>query len=136
MPTRLRKVRRLRGSRTHGYGQIGQHRHSGQQGGHGNAGLHKHKWSWLVKFDPDHFGRDPFRPPSYYDKASRWINVGDLDGLPSEQSKGPVTLDLTAMGVEKLLGSGSVGRAYVVKVDFFTKRAQSKIEGAGGRIES
>ena len=38
MPTRLRKVRKQRGSRTHGYGQIGQHRHSGKQGGHGNAG--------------------------------------------------------------------------------------------------
>ena len=135
MPTRLRKVRRMRGSRTHGYGQIGQHRHSGQQGGHGNAGLHKHKWSWLVKFDPDHFGRDPFRPPRYYDKVDKWINVGALDGLSTQKSKGPLTLDLTAMGVEKLLGSGSVGGAYVVKVDLFTKRAQSKIEKAGGRIE-
>lgn len=136
MPTRLRKVRRQRGSRTHGYGQVGQHRHSGKQGGHGNAGLHKHKWSWLVKFDPDHFGRDPFRPPQYYDKPDKWINVGDLDGLSTQKSKGPVALDLAAMGVEKLLGSGSVGGAYVVKVDSFTKRAQSKIEKAGGRIES
>ena len=62
LPTRLRKVRKQRGSRTHGYGQIGQHRHSGKQGGHGAAGLHKHKWSWLILNDPDHFGRDPFRP--------------------------------------------------------------------------
>lgn len=71
MPTRLRKVRKQRGSRTHGYGQVGQHRHSGKQGGHGNAGLHKHKWSWLIINDPNHFGRDPFRPPSYYRQASR-----------------------------------------------------------------
>jgi large subunit ribosomal protein L15 len=130
MPTRKMKTRRMRGSRTHGYGQIGQHRHSGKQGGHGNAGLHKHKWSWMVINDPDHFGRDPFRPPSYYDKASRLINVGDLETI----AKGSTALDLRSLGIEKLLGSGSVTAAYQVKVDAFTKKAQAKIEAAGGKI--
>src|SRR5579863_759838 len=130
MPTRLRKARKYRGSRTHGYGQVGQHRHSGKQGGHGNAGLHKHKWSWLILNDPDHFGRDPFRPPSYYTHPSRWVNVGELDGL----SKGEKSIDLTSLGFEKLLGSGSVGAAYQVKVQSFTKKAQAKIEAAGGKV--
>jgi large subunit ribosomal protein L15 len=130
MPTRLRKVRRLRGSRTHSYGQIGQHRHSGSRGGHGDAGLHKHKWSWTVKFDPDHFGRDPFLAPGHR-KPSRWLNVGELDMLAMRQ--GP-KLDLASMGVEKLLGSGTVGGAYEVKVESFTKRAQAKIQAAGGKM--
>jgi len=130
MPTRLRKGRRYRGMRTHGYGQIGQHRHSGKQGGHGNAGLHKHKWSWLILNDPDHFGRDPFRPPSYYERPTKWVNVGDLDEL----SMGGKSVDLSAMGVQKLLGSGSVSGAYQVKVAFFTKKAQAKIEAAGGKV--
>jgi large subunit ribosomal protein L15 len=129
MPTRARKGRRYRGMRTHGYGQIGQHRHSGKQGGHGNAGLHKHKWSWLILNDPDHFGRDPFRPPGYT-RPARWLNVGQLDGIAG----GGKTLDLASMGVEKLLGSGAVGGAYEVKVASFTKRAQAKIEAAGGKI--
>ena len=129
MPTRARKGRRYRGMRTHGYGQVGQHRHSGKQGGHGNAGLHKHKWSWLVINDPDHFGRDPFRPPGYL-RPSRWVNVGQLDDL----AKGGKSLDLTALGVEKLLGSGAVGGAYEVNVAAFTKKAQAKIEAAGGKI--
>lgn len=115
--------------RTHGYGQVGQHRHSGKQGGHGQAGLHKHKWSWTVKFDPDHFGRDPFRPPGY-PKPSTWLNVGDLESMAGH---GPA-LDLTSMGVEKLLGSGSVSRSYQVTVRSFTKKAQAKIEAAGGKI--
>ena len=115
--------------RTHGYGQIGQHRHSGQQGGHGNAGLHKHKWSWMVIYDPDHFGRDPFRPPGHV-RPTSWVNVGQLDGLAS----GAKSLDLSSMGIEKLLGSGEVGGAYEVRVDSFTKKAQSKIEAAGGKI--
>src|SRR3989442_1580984 len=83
MPTRSRKVRRMRGSRTHGYGQVGQHRPSGKQGGHGQAGLHKHKWAWTVKFEPDHFGRDPFRPPRRT-RPSRWINVVHLDGVGAD----------------------------------------------------
>jgi large subunit ribosomal protein L15 len=84
----------------------------------------------LVINDPDHFGRDPFRPPSYYQKPSSMLNVGDLD----EIAKGQTTLDLRALGVGKLLGSGTVGSAYQVKVDYFTKRAQAKIEAAGGKI--
>jgi large subunit ribosomal protein L15 len=138
MPTRLRKVRRLRGSRTHGYGQIGQHRHSGKQGGHGNAGLHKHKWSWMLKYEPDHFGRDDFVPPGY-PKVERWMNVGDLDGSElagtgEKAGKDPVELDLAAAGIQKLLGSGSVERAYNIRVPSFTKRAQSKVEEAGGKM--
>ncbi len=135
MPTRIRKVRRQRGSRTHGYGQIGQHRHSGKQGGHGNAGLHKHKWSWLILHDPDHFGRDPFRPPSWH-KVSKWANVGDLDSFTQDGGSkgGPVSVDLEAIGVEKLLGSGDVTRAYNVKVSSYTERAKQKLEEAGGKI--
>ena len=129
MPTRARKGRRYRGMRTHGYGQIGQHRHSGKQGGHGNAGLHKHKWSWLIINDPDHFGRDPFRPPGHL-KPEKWANVGQLDALAA----GSKSLDLESLGIGKLLGSGEVIGAYQVKVESFTKKAQAKIEAAGGKI--
>lgn len=115
--------------RTHGYGQIGQHRHSGSRGGHGNAGLHKHKWSWLIINDPDHFGRDPFRPPGHV-KPSTWVNVGELGSL----AMGRKELDLTELGFEKLLGSGAAGGPYIVKVGSFTKKAQAKIEAAGGKI--
>jgi len=136
MPTRLRKVRRMRGSRTHGYGQIGQHRHSGKQGGHGAAGLHKHKWSWLIINDPDHFGRDPFKPPSWR-KVSKWANVGDLGSFAGDaDGKGPISVDLDSKGVEKLLGGGEVTRAYNVKVSSYTERAKQKLEEAGGKILS
>jgi large subunit ribosomal protein L15 len=135
VPTRLRKVRRQRGSRTHGYGQIGQHRHSGKQGGHGNAGLHKHKWSWLILNDPDHFRRDPFKPLGAR-KVPRWANVGDLGSFAerSDGKSGPISIDLDSRGVEKLLGGGDVTRAYNVKVSSYTERAKQKLEEAGGKI--
>jgi large subunit ribosomal protein L15 len=141
MPTRLRKVRKLRGSRTHGYGQIGQHRHSGQQGGHGAAGLHKHKWSWMIINEPDHYGRDQFKVPGAR-KVSKWLNIGDLDhvafstGSEAGAKGGAIELDLDSMGVEKLLGSGAVKGAFNVKVYAYTERAKTKLEEAGGTIVS
>ncbi|HXZ98274.1 MAG TPA: hypothetical protein VED24_02790, partial [Candidatus Acidoferrum sp.] len=51
MATRKRKVRRLRGSRTHGWGTSGQHRESGMLGGHGNAGLLRHKKSAVIRYE-------------------------------------------------------------------------------------
>jgi len=140
MPTRLRKVRRLRGSRTHGYGQIGQHRHSGKQGGHGAAGLHKHKWSWMLINDPQHYGRDHLQVPGAKREAKlfMWLNVGDLENMDIEGkgATGPVSIDLSSLGVQKLLGSGTVTRAFNVKVPSFTERARSKLEEAGGKIIS
>jgi large subunit ribosomal protein L15 len=97
--------------------------------------LHKHKWSWTVKYEPDHFGRDDFVPPGY-PKVERWVNVGDLDDFGLTAGKDPIEVDLTSLGVQKLLGSGTVGRAYNVRVPSFTKRAQSKLQEAGGKILS
>jgi ribosomal protein L15 len=54
--------------------------------------------------------------------------------MAEQGSDGPVTLDLASMGVEKLLGSGSVRRAFNVKVGLFTERAKTKLEEAGGKI--
>jgi large subunit ribosomal protein L15 len=83
----------------------------------------------MLKYDPDHFGRDPFRPPGHLRPAT-WVNVGDLDEL----AKGSGVLDLSSMGIQKLLGSGSVAGPYEVTVQSFTKKAQAKIEAAGGKV--
>jgi large subunit ribosomal protein L15 len=83
----------------------------------------------MIKYDPDHFGRDPFRPPGHV-KPATWVNVGDLDLL----ARGEKLIDLTSMGYEKLLGSGKVAGSYEVAVDSFTKKAQAKIEAAGGKV--
>lgn len=140
MPSRLRKHRRLRGSRTVGWGQVGQHRKTGSKGGHGRAGLHKHKWTWTVKYDPDHFGGRGFKPPTSR-KLTRWLNVGRLDELvaktaarPRSRTKERAKLNLRELGYGKLLGGGSVKGAFSVLVDSFTKSAKSKVDQAGGEI--
>ena len=130
MATRLRKVRRLRGSRTHGWGQVGQHRRTGAKGGSGMAGLHKHKWSYLVKYAPDHFGRNRFRPPNSQ-KVKRWANVEDLGSFP-RSSEG--NIDLGSMGYQKLLGNGKPPGAFTVRVPIATPAAIEKIKAAGGSV--
>lgn len=135
MPTRFRKIRRQRGSRFVGWGQVGQHRKSGRKGGHGKAGLHKHKWSWTVKYAPDHFGGNVFRPPGSR-PLRRWMNVRELDSLAASGAPTGerLELDLTARGIQKLLGGGHVRGAYNVHVKAATEQAKRKVEGAGGAV--
>jgi len=136
MTTRLRKVRRLRGSRTHGWGQIGQHRSTGHKGGHGKAGLHKHHWTRTVLFDERHFGRAGFNPPKR-NVTRKWANVSDLDNLFVKHGKvegEKNILDLSSLGYDKLLGAGKVSNKYSVIINAFAKNAKSKIEGAGGEV--
>jgi len=130
MASRLRKVRRLRGSRTHGWGQVTQHRRTGQQGGSGMAGLHKHKWSYTVKYMPDHFGSNKWHPPNQI-QIDRWLNLYQLESLASNGNE----IDLVALGFDKLLGQGSVHSALKVKARRASSSAIEKIKAAGGSIE-
>jgi len=136
MVTRLRKVRRLRGSRTHGWGQVGQHRSTGHKGGHGKAGLHKHHWTRTVLFDERHFGTAGFNPPQR-NVIKKWANVSDLDSLFVKHGKvqnGKNVLDLTSLGYDKLLGAGKVSSKYSIIVGAFAKSAKEKVESVGGEV--
>lgn len=136
MATRLRKTRKFRGSRTHGWGQIGQHRASGHKGGLGQAGMHKHLFSSLLKDDPDHFGHDSTHPPHPI-ITKKWTSVRDLDDIFAKHGKqegGKKLLDLASLGYDKLLGGGQLKNAYSVKVERYTESAAEKIKKAGGEV--
>lgn len=136
MASRLRKTRKLRGSRTHGWGQIGQHRASGHKGGLGYSGMHKHNFSSLLKYDPDHFGHDSTHPP-HPNIIKKWVNVRDLDDLFAKlgtKEGDKKVIDLTANGYDKLLGGGNLATAYTVKVTQFTSSAEGKVKNAGGEV--
>jgi large subunit ribosomal protein L15 len=100
------------------------------------AGMHKHKWSYTVKYAPDHFGHNEFRPPKRT-VTERWVNLGDLPAIIAAQSSGDEKqiLDLTALGYDKLLGQGSVSAVYTVKVPRASESAIEKIRAAGGTVE-
>ena len=139
MPTRLKKTRRLRGSRTHGWGRSGQHRNSGMLGGHGNAGWKRHKWSAVIRYGLE-IRTKGFKSP--HGKTSRFINVGDLnrhldkflaDGL-ARQDNGKIEVNLGYAGYQKLLGEGAVTNALRVIVPKCSELAAQKISNAGGEV--
>ena len=136
MATRYRKTRKLRGSRTHGWGQVGQHRASGHKGGLGVTGQLKHHFSSMLKYDPDHYGHNSTHPP-HPNITKKWISVRDLDDVfaKSGQQEGEKkVLDLTKLGYDKLLGGGKLANAYTIKVDKYTTTAEQKVKQAGGEV--
>jgi len=136
LASRLRKTRKFRGSRNHGWGQVAQHRASGHKGGLGNSGLMKHHFSTMLKEDPDHFGHDSTHPP-HPNIIKKWTSVRDLDDLFAKSGKKEGEkniLDLTTLGYAKLLGGGKVKNAYVVKIKQSTASAKEKVKQAGGEV--
>jgi len=135
------KTNKFRGSRTHGRGKKAG-RGAGLRGGVGNAGLHKHKAMHMLKFDPMHFGRHGFKRPQKVVSAKITLNVGDIEEkMESLLTQGyavkkgeKVEVNLTDMGVDKLLGFGTISTAMDVKVAETSGKAKEKIEAAGGSI--
>ena len=136
MATRLRKTRKYRGGRNHGWGQIGQHRASGHKGGLGRAGMHKHHFIKMLLTDPNHFGHDSTHPPHPY-LVKKWASVRDLDDIYAKYGKQEnerKVIDLNELGYDKLLGGGKTKNAYVVKVERFSNAAEEKIKKSGGEV--
>jgi large subunit ribosomal protein L15 len=141
LPHKLRKVRKKRGSRTHGYGQIGQHRKGGSKGGK-KAGRHKERWTYVIKYEPDYFGKRGFTSKKAIGKKINVINVGELEELTDklagekrlETKEKKAFLDLDKLGYDKLLGIGKIAKPILVKVASHSEAAAKKIGEAGGQI--
>mgnify|MGYP002155004307 CR=1 FL=1 len=137
MPHRLRKIRKKRGSRTQGYGRVGQHRKKGSKGMR-KAGRHKHGWSYVLRYEPDYFSKRGFTSPKNLKKKENIMNIGKLDEIAerisTEKKEGKLFVDLESVGYTKLLGTGKVTKPLIVKVASCSKSAAEKIKEAGGQI--
>jgi len=137
MPHKERKTRKMRGSRTHGYGRIGQHRDAGSRG-HRKVGRHKHLWSYVAAYEPDYFGKHGFTSPQSLKRKEKVINVAKLDeisqNLSAEKEKGETRVNLTSLGYTKLLGTGKITKPLTVTVPACSKVAAEKIKKAGGQV--
>lgn len=139
-----KKSRKMRGSRTHGYGRVGQHRKAGSRGGRGAAGLHKHKWTWVVKYHPDWFGKHGFKNPNPTIKKDeiRAINLRELSERVEELlqrnllkiENDLIVVNLEELGYNKLLGEGSITKPMKILVPRATRTAVEKVKGAGGEV--
>lgn len=131
---------RFRGKRTHGHGKKAT-RGAGKRGGRGNAGLHKHKFVYMLKYLPDHFGRHGFKRHPTLTRFEVSINVGDLPekfgNIIGDASKiaTPINLNLSEQGYDKLLGAGKLSIPLNITVAKASKKAIEKIKSAGGKVE-
>ena len=138
------KIHKMRGRRAAGYGQSAGHRASGQRGGKGNAGTKKHHYIRTMIENPRYFGKHGFKRPQKLLDEVIAINVGQLDEsadrlvereLATKKGK-EYTIDLTHLGIDKVLGAGSVTRKLnLVGVKVITSRAREKVTSAGGSID-
>ena len=147
-----RKVRKMRGRRTHGYGRVGQHRKGGQRAGKGKTTQwKKSKKSYYLKQkelgfpDPDwDFGKKGFKRPQDITRIYHvnTLNVKDLDHkiealvIENKASKSGNTysINLNEINVQKVLGRGEINKKINISVKNASKRAVEKIEAAGGQI--
>ena len=128
MPARFRKkVRKMRGSHTHGWGAKKKHRGAGSQSGRGgsNKFFSKKTSATLAK----QFGKKGF--VSLSKTEVKTIDVQDLDQLA--RTRNVKEVNVTAMGFGKVLGSGRITVPLNVKAEKFSEGAKKKIEDAGGK---
>ena len=134
MPHKERKTRKMRGSRTHGYGRIGQHRDAGSKGQR-KVGRHKHLWSYVTAHEPNYFGKHGFTSPQSLKRKEKVINIAKLDEIATiSTEKDKTHVDLTSLGYTKLLGTGKITKPLTVTVPSCSKTAAEKIKKAGGKV--
>jgi large subunit ribosomal protein L15 len=140
MVVRRRKKARKYDGRTHGRGCAKRGRGSGEKGGKGWSGGHKQKWSYILRYFPDHFGKHGFVPAEKPEPVT--INVGEIDerieellerGLAERRGE-RIAVDVRGLGAEKVLGGGRVEHALELRAPLVTEAARSKVEAAGGLV--
>lgn len=138
-----RKTQKYRGSKTHGGGSMKKRRGAGSRGGRGNAGSGKRgdvkKPSY---WKSETFGQGKRGFVSQTKKDVETMNVSELEqdlallveAGHAKKSGSSFTVDLTAAGVDKLLGSGRISANVAVTVSAASSKAVEKIEAAGGSV--
>lgn len=147
-----KKIRKMRGSRTIGYGVVGQHRKAGQRAGKGKTtGWKKSKKSYYLKQkelgfpDPDwDFGKKGFKRPQDIVRIYKInaLNVKDLDVSieklvqenKASKSGTTYTINLNDINIQKILGRGDINKKVNVSVKKASERAIMKIKKAGGKV--
>jgi len=141
---KIRKNRKMRGSKTHGWGSMKKHRGAGSRGGRGMAGTGKRgdaKKPSIWK-DTKYFGKHGFKRPKKITIEIKAINLKtieqNLESLLSkkliEKKNDSYVIDLKKLGFNKLLSTGKVTKKFSIKCEYASKKAIDKIKKAGGNI--
>ena len=133
------KAKKFRGSRTCGGGTHKNRRGAGSRGGRGHAGGCKHHFVRELLIGRG-YGSYGFIRPQNMSRDPAIVDVGALDEGAERlvelkrarvrTGKYYITLD-----VDKVLGKGRVTKPLIVTARSFSKRAQEKLESAGGKAK-
>ena len=108
------------------------------------AGSKKHHYIKVMQENPRYFGKWGFKRPQKLIEDMVALNIGDIDeALDRLVERGGATkkgrkytVDLSILGIDKILGSGKVTRAIdLVGVKAISARAREKIEANGGSVD-
>ena len=136
-----KKAKKKHGSRTHGGGAGKKRRGKGHKGGHGFAGVGKRgaqKKSRYLSHHVKPYGKER----GSRKKTTKTLNLKQLDQFIDKwlaedkisKDGDTYSIDLTALGYQKLLGSGTFARKVNIKCKSVSESAKRKIEEAGGVV--
>lgn len=130
MKKKRKKIVKLRGSKTHGYGSKKKHRGGGSKGGRGRAGSFKHKKVLMRKLGliENKRGFVSLKKKGIKPEV-RAINLKDIVKIAKDKKE----IDLKELGFDKVLGKGNLEKPITIKARFFSNKAKEKIEAAGGK---
>lgn len=141
---RQKKNKKMRGSKSHGWGSKKKHRGAGNRGGRGMAGAGKRagqkKPGILKEFGREYFGRRGFTRPGR--KEDKTINLDyiekHIEQLTAKdliiKENNCYIIDIKKLGYDKLLGKGRIANKYKVK-GRVSRKAAERIKEAGGEVE-
>lgn len=136
-------TKKYRGSRTCGGGTHKNRRGAGNRGGRGRAGANKHHFVRALKggYRKGYIRKGFTRPNAVVESVSI-VNVGELDELVSflndvevdyvSKDGDTFVVDLESIGIDKVLGSGTVKQKLRISASNFSAIAAEKIKAAGG----
>ena len=127
-----RQKKKYLGHRSFGRGNVKNRRGSGNRGGRGAAGLHKHKYSWVVKYAPNYFGKHGFHKDSPDIKIMHLYEI-QQDAMHGKLEKKEGKHHLAFDG--KILGTGHLSLPVHIKALAWSKRCEEKVKKAGGSLE-
>lgn len=131
MIRRQKKSRKQRGNQK----KTGlRHRGAGNRGGRGNAGRGKkaaaqRKHHFIVNGNP--LGKRGFKVPSPERKEVIAITLDEVMQKALELKTKEI--DLSKLGIDKVLGSGVLSDKLIIHASSFTEKAKKKIEKIGGQ---
>jgi large subunit ribosomal protein L15 len=136
----VNKRSKYRGSRTCGGGTHKNRRGAGSRGGRGRAGQRDHRITHYMIRGDVHNGKHGFsvRRPT---PTVRVADIGLIDQLAEKlieegvatRSDDAVVIDVTQIGIDKILGSGQVTQKMQISAKAFSENAKRKIEEMGGQ---